>query len=75
LGYFVGSFFYPSPSLFFHPFTPLTLGRRERRIEGRQREKEIPPKNSGVGKGAKFLLNYFLLIRDMELLWAICSSL
>jgi hypothetical protein len=34
-GYFAGSFFYLSPPLFFHPFNPLTLGRREKRIEGK----------------------------------------
>jgi hypothetical protein len=33
LCYFVNSSFCPSPSLFFHPFSPLTLDKREKRIE------------------------------------------
>jgi hypothetical protein len=40
-GYSIGSFF-------LHPFNPLTLDRREKRLEG---------------KGASLSLNYFLLVR------------
>lgn len=36
--YFVGSFFYPSPS-FIHPFNLLTVDRREQRTEERKKKK------------------------------------
>jgi hypothetical protein len=31
----VGSFFHPSPPLFFQPFNSLTLDRKEKEIEGK----------------------------------------
>jgi flagellar biosynthesis protein FlhB len=57
-------FFHPFPPLF-SPFNPLTLDRRERRIEVRQREgnPQIKPR---VGNAVITLLYYFLLIRGVE---------
>jgi hypothetical protein len=49
----VGSFFYQSPLLFPHLFNPLTICRREKRIEGKE---------------ATISLEYFLLIRGIEFL-------
>lgn len=52
----VGSFFHPSPPPFFHPFNPLTLDRREKRIER---------------KGVSIILTlHFLVIRSIEFLGA-----
>lgn len=51
-----GIFFHPSPLLFFNPFKPLTLDRRGKQGCG--------------GKGAMSLLDYFLLIRGVEVLGA-----
>jgi hypothetical protein len=47
----MGSFFlHASPYLFFHPFRPLILDRREKRIKRRDRERNLQIK-SGVGNG------------------------
>jgi hypothetical protein len=36
-GYFMDCFFFhPSPGLFFFPFNPLTLGRRQKRTKGKE---------------------------------------
>lgn len=48
--YFVGSFFLPSPSLFFYPFNPLTVVKRwEKGIE--RKGKKSPNKGRGQKRG------------------------